>query len=461
MEPYRPNEPFIKMKLNGSLLDRMIESGIPLTRALQYFRDNPEGSALETLKLAAEDVVPFYGNYRNNGDWSDYAKEAVMLAAPMPKGGKYSPITGRDGKVRYIADEIIKPDVEKNLEFRDIYNAQIEPFENRNIDVGEMSRRGGPYFDTPDYDRVRILSPYNAYKWDTSIPSEFRNYDPFTGNIDEISYSRSGLKPENINRTLANTAVMNTTYKSYDKVNPISREPIVKGTDEWNKAVAAANAYEEFVRNSINDRTSYVGKATVEPTGIGTEVDVKYGDMTPKQIYDEFIANNQDVLNNTPANIVDNPKLLTYPTTAPHILDALNNSERAKQWFEGIVRNRNTQIEQALENRLIGPGSTNMLTGVTDTRSPVGMRMSDYKNILESVLFRPEEYREGMLRDNINKLINDIDNPMIGPEEKSAILNTIDKYAELYKDAPEAQRNMLTKQFINDIKAAGLEYMDW
>lgn len=83
MEPYRPNEPFIKMKLNGSLLDRMVEAGIPLTRALQYFRDNPEGPATETLKIAAEDVVPFYGNYRNNGDLSDYAKEAVMLGMPM------------------------------------------------------------------------------------------------------------------------------------------------------------------------------------------------------------------------------------------------------------------------------------------------------------------------------------------------------------------------------------------
>ena len=88
MEPYNPNKPFISMKLDGSLLDRMVEAGIPLSRALQYFRDNPEGSAFETLKTAAEDIVPFYGNYRNGGDWSDYAKEAVMLAMPSPKSGR-------------------------------------------------------------------------------------------------------------------------------------------------------------------------------------------------------------------------------------------------------------------------------------------------------------------------------------------------------------------------------------
>lgn len=83
MEPYKPNEPFIKLKLDGSLLDRMVEAGIPLTRAIQYFRDNPEGSAMETLKLAAEDVIPFYGTYRNDGDLSDYAKELAMAAVPM------------------------------------------------------------------------------------------------------------------------------------------------------------------------------------------------------------------------------------------------------------------------------------------------------------------------------------------------------------------------------------------
>lgn len=95
MEPYNPNEPFIKLKLNGSLLDRMVEAGIPFARALQYFHNNPEGSALETLKLAAEDVVPFYGNYRNGGSPIDYLTEAALM---------FSPVKGHRMKVRTMPD---------------------------------------------------------------------------------------------------------------------------------------------------------------------------------------------------------------------------------------------------------------------------------------------------------------------------------------------------------------------
>lgn len=95
MEPYKPNKPFIQMKLEGSLLDRMVEAGIPFSRALQYFRDNPEGSALETLKTAAEDVVPFYGNYRNGGSPIDYLTEAALM---------FSPVKGHRMKVRTMPD---------------------------------------------------------------------------------------------------------------------------------------------------------------------------------------------------------------------------------------------------------------------------------------------------------------------------------------------------------------------
>jgi len=104
MEPYNPNKSFISMKLDGSLLDRMVEAGIPFSRALQYFHNNPEGSALETVKLAAEDVVPFYGNYRNDGDWSDYAKEAALMFMPWQIKAYRKPSTFKpDPQRKYYA----------------------------------------------------------------------------------------------------------------------------------------------------------------------------------------------------------------------------------------------------------------------------------------------------------------------------------------------------------------------
>lgn len=66
---------------------------IPGGRALKNFHDNPEGSASETLSLAAEDVVPFYGAAKNDADIEDILKEAVMLGVPMPY--IKHPVTGK------------------------------------------------------------------------------------------------------------------------------------------------------------------------------------------------------------------------------------------------------------------------------------------------------------------------------------------------------------------------------
>jgi hypothetical protein len=85
MEPYREDKPWIRFNpeaMKQSILETILS--IPGARAIKYYHDNPEGSALETLKLAAEDIVPFYGTYRNDGDWSDYVKEAAIYGIPMP-----------------------------------------------------------------------------------------------------------------------------------------------------------------------------------------------------------------------------------------------------------------------------------------------------------------------------------------------------------------------------------------
>ena len=94
LKSYDPNKPAISID-KGDWLDRMAKSGIPLTRALEYFRDNPEGEATETASLATEDLAPFYSSIINDGDVEDYVKEAVLM---------FTPIKGNRMKVRTMPD---------------------------------------------------------------------------------------------------------------------------------------------------------------------------------------------------------------------------------------------------------------------------------------------------------------------------------------------------------------------
>lgn len=82
------DKPFIRIDPDHDTMKALVEAGIPFSRALKYFRDNPEGTASEFFKLAAEDVIPFYGNYRNGGNWKDAVQEAILMFAPMPRNGR-------------------------------------------------------------------------------------------------------------------------------------------------------------------------------------------------------------------------------------------------------------------------------------------------------------------------------------------------------------------------------------
>lgn len=86
LNSYNPAEPFIKAKLEGHFIDRllnaMVETGVPTARALKYFHDEPEGNAGHFLSLLLDDFIPFKYTAQHDGDWKDYAKEAIMLAMP-------------------------------------------------------------------------------------------------------------------------------------------------------------------------------------------------------------------------------------------------------------------------------------------------------------------------------------------------------------------------------------------
>lgn len=240
MEPYNPNKPFISMKLDGSLLDRMVEAGIPFSRALQYFRDNPEGSALETLKTAAEDVVPFYGNYRNGGDLSDYAKEAIMLAMPThtrTKAGRLEVDKKRTAEINKKFKELAEKDPNslirlykdnKPMSFDSYYTLRQMKSQPNNYGLSaELADLFDVWNDvivsdtksgTPKYSKVKQPFPTETYSkgiWEEDKP-KLPHQDP--------EYIAARYEPSNLRTKYNDHGVENYNFTageldSYDKPN--------------------------------------------------------------------------------------------------------------------------------------------------------------------------------------------------------------------------------------------------
>lgn len=135
---------------------------IPGGRALKNFHDNPEGPASETLSLAAEDVVPFYGAAKNDANIEDILKEAAILGVPMPyikhpKTGKPIPNNLKEGlgyKGWHTAKSLWSPNTSRNP--RKLYTAETVP--NRYI-TSEKYGKGEGLATTHRVNRNQIAVP--------------------------------------------------------------------------------------------------------------------------------------------------------------------------------------------------------------------------------------------------------------------------------------------------------------
>lgn len=254
MEPYNKKEPFISMKLDGSLLDRLVEAGIPLTRALQYFRDNPEGPASETTKLVAEETVPFYYNYRNDGDWSDYAKEAVLIGTPIKgKTGKYRINKQRTNAVnealRKNAETILFPGLadyrrdlatERPIRFEEMTELNAyrpDPLINDWKDV--IVAEGGPEYTTNFRD---YIEPYSNGYWLGNPKKQFpTEYEP-RQLMDRYSSKNMGntLKRRNF------TNYKFTVGEYYDAIN--NPDPVKLYRMDFDRPYSYYGPYESKVR---------------------------------------------------------------------------------------------------------------------------------------------------------------------------------------------------------------------
>lgn len=122
------------------------------TVAREMYRD-PDGNAIETLKQVGREF-PVLGSLLS-GEYSDAAKEAILMGMPVPKTRVKMP----NGKTIYV-DREVKIDPNKTEKYRDI------------IDKAETRDWAGADYEGPQY------STYSEYE---AVPLiNDRAYDPLT-----------------------------------------------------------------------------------------------------------------------------------------------------------------------------------------------------------------------------------------------------------------------------------------
>lgn len=161
------------MKLDGSLLDKMVEAGIPFTRALQYFRDNPEGPASETLNIATDEAVPFKYQIRSGqATPASLAEEALLIAAPGPKkSGKYAIDEVATKRVNdWISNEISKePKVAGNYTADGIPVMNGYPMDSRGYRLSQLVK------DKPQYTTMYLDDLPEVAEIRNNFPNEYSN----------------------------------------------------------------------------------------------------------------------------------------------------------------------------------------------------------------------------------------------------------------------------------------------
>lgn len=130
MEPYNQNLPFIRLANDGkSILDRLAEAGIPLTRALQYFHDNPEGPASETLNIATDETVPFKWQLRTgNATPASLAEEAALMFVPWTGTREFGHAAGPRQAVR--TNKAGKPNLDDLHSYINDKESQLQQMRN-------------------------------------------------------------------------------------------------------------------------------------------------------------------------------------------------------------------------------------------------------------------------------------------------------------------------------------------
>lgn len=198
---------------------RLIEAGVPFARALANYMD-PDGDAIETLKLAAEDVLPFYSNIRNDGTAKDYITEAVLLGVPMH--GAKTPVKLKNGKTILVNNQVPTKDVAKQEAFDDVAAKQRE------------------WAQLPD----------GGYDY-TDLDEGAHNFMPSTDEYGGNSYMNAG---RDVYENFANKDHINTRKSINDQIRDYAY-------DSYNEGIWDRDEYNDYLSENLFPREKGEAKA--------------------------------------------------------------------------------------------------------------------------------------------------------------------------------------------------------
>lgn len=517
LKPYDPNKPKISINKEG-WLNRMVEAGIPLSRALKYFHDNPDGQATKFISLAAEDLVPFYSNIINNGDATDYVTEAIMLGMPVP-GPKSSKkvMTPKGERTYYVNQRIPELDIERNQKLDRLFNetndinwreTDYSPWygDEYQREVGDTWEGSNAYqegneryrsnsIDPDDFNNLMdeleaegAIEAADDYKFDVNS-QEYADAKQTAADLDKM-YSEMNddtallTNEDRVNSALESRA-RDEFWKKRDEIADKYINPDWKGTknlyDDAKRVVPEQFDVEKYRKNltdeEINKLKESLSKVKEMREIWPEEADKKMAELnaTIEKGYTELpkpmavrAFPNYDAMTRYRAEIDALPKNLEYtkaePRPASDVFDFVSNDPELmtgdKEMYGSYPRLHDNTYFYKPETAY-RPAADLVNASISRYTEPYRITMRDFDQMTNLVndLRDPNLYNKNWST-KLKQEISDLkENELLTAQDKERMKETVDYYAEQIQNEPDPdRRKTLLSFFKNDLDAAGLMY---
>lgn len=520
LKPYDPNKPKISINKDG-WLNRMVEAGIPLSRALKYFHENPDGQATKFISLAAEDLVPFYSNIINNGDATDYVTEAIMLGMPVP-GPKSSKkvMTPKGERTYYVNQRIPELDVERNQKLDRLFN-ETNDINWRESDYspwfGDEYQRevGDTWGGSKDYQEGRDRS--NRYESNSIDPDDFNSLmdeleaegaieaaDDYKFDVNSQEYADAKQTKADLDKIYSemndDTALLTNEKHINDQLESRARDEYWKKRDEiadkyinpdWKgtkylyddaKRLTPEQFDVEKYRKYLTEEEINKLKETIPEIEKKRNIWPEMADKRLAEInstlekgYEELpkptgvqAFPNYEAMSRYRAEIDALPKELEYtkaePRPASDVFDFVSNDPELMsidREYNGAYPNLHDNYYTYQPETAYRPAADLVNASIERYTEPYRMTMRDFDQMTNLVndLRDPELYNKNWAN-NLKQEINDLkETELLTAADKERMKETVDYYAEKIQNEPDPdRRKTLLSFFKNDLDAAGLMY---